>query len=133
MKEAFLFCQVPSGGRSSIAPLSSALSRSPPRETANLARVAHSPPVLTPSVAPAPLLSPHPPPLAEHTPCPVELLRRLARSVSWASLANKPTEDNEILKLVDADGAVITEVNYQQENGWPPPDRSGASHPQQSS
>ena len=47
--------------------------------------------------------------------------------VSWGSLANRPTADNEILTLLDGDGTVAAKANYQQANGWPPHDRSGAS------
>lgn len=47
--------------------------------------------------------------------------------VAWGSLANRPTADNEVLTLLDGDGTVVATVNYQQDNGWPPHDRSGGS------
>lgn len=39
--------------------------------------------------------------------------------VKWGSLANNPTERNEILQLKDVEDKVICEVNFQSGNGWP--------------
>lgn len=51
----------------------------------------------------------------------------LVLPISWASLANKPTAENEVLQLKDGEGTVIAEANYRQDDGWPKADRSGAS------
>lgn len=47
--------------------------------------------------------------------------------VPWGSLANKPTADNEILQLIDADDNVACTVNYQRGGDWPDPRRRGES------
>ena len=39
--------------------------------------------------------------------------------VKWASLANSPSAENEILKLLDGEGNVICEVNFQEGGNWP--------------
>lgn len=39
--------------------------------------------------------------------------------VKWASLANSPSAENEILKLLDGEGNVICEVNFQERGDWP--------------
>lgn len=39
--------------------------------------------------------------------------------VKWGSLANAPSETNEILRLLDGDGAVVCEVNFRNGDGWP--------------
>lgn len=43
------------------------------------------------------------------------------------NLANGPTPDNEILRLIDADGATVDEVNYDDEGDWPSDRPDGAS------
>ncbi|MAB83323.1 MAG: hypothetical protein CMJ24_07800 [Phycisphaerae bacterium] len=53
--------------------------------------------------------------------------RFLIIPVSWASLANRPTADNEVLQLLNTDGDVVAEANYRQDEGWPASDRSGGS------
>lgn len=58
---------------------------------------------------------------------PEEEPRFLIIPVSWASLANRPTADNEVLQLLDADGDVVAEANYRQDDGWPASDRNGGS------
>ncbi len=47
--------------------------------------------------------------------------------VSWGSLANKPSDTNEILQLLDAESNVICEVNYGRGKDWPDPGRRGQS------
>jgi hypothetical protein len=39
--------------------------------------------------------------------------------VKWASLANSPSAENEILRLLDGQGNVICEVNFQEGGDWP--------------
>jgi hypothetical protein len=48
-------------------------------------------------------------------------------AVQWGSLANKPTKDNEVLVLLDAEGSSICTVNYERGGDWPDPRRSGQS------
>jgi len=43
------------------------------------------------------------------------------------NLANGPSADNEILRLIDADGATVDEVNYDDEGDWPSDSPDGAS------
>ncbi len=43
------------------------------------------------------------------------------------NLSNGPSETNEILRLVDANGATIDEVNYDDEGDWPSDRPDGAS------
>lgn len=42
-------------------------------------------------------------------------------------LANEPSDTNEILSLLDADGAVVDEVNYDDEGDWPADGAGGRS------
>ncbi|MCH2162990.1 MAG: lamin tail domain-containing protein [Phycisphaerales bacterium] len=51
----------------------------------------------------------------------------LVLPIEWGSLANKPTDTNEVLQLLDAEGTVICEVNYGRGKGWPDPGRRGQS------
>ncbi len=39
--------------------------------------------------------------------------------VRWGSLANTADEQNEVLQLLNADGKVACEVNYQTQGSWP--------------
>ncbi len=39
--------------------------------------------------------------------------------VTWASLANSPTETNEILHLLDEHDDIVCEVNYRKADDWP--------------
>jgi len=39
--------------------------------------------------------------------------------VKWASLANSPSAENEILRLLDGQGNIICEVNFQEGGDWP--------------
>lgn len=43
------------------------------------------------------------------------------------NLANGPSPENEILRLIDADGATVDEVNYDDEGDWPSDQPDGAS------
>lgn len=43
------------------------------------------------------------------------------------NLANGPSEDNEVLRLIDANGATVDEVNYDDEGDWPSDRPDGAS------
>jgi len=42
-----------------------------------------------------------------------------AVGVSWGSLGNQAAGDNETLRLLDAAGAVVCEVNYSHQPPWP--------------
>ncbi len=43
------------------------------------------------------------------------------------NLSNGPSDTNEVLRLIDADGATIDEVNYDDEGDWPSDRPDGAS------
>jgi len=43
------------------------------------------------------------------------------------NLANGPSPDNEILRLIDADGVTVDEVNYDDEGDWPSDRPDGSS------
>lgn len=43
------------------------------------------------------------------------------------NLANGPSESNEVLRLIDADGVTVDEVNYDDEGDWPSDRPDGAS------
>ena len=43
------------------------------------------------------------------------------------NLSNGPSADNEILRLIDADGVTIDEVNFDDEGDWPSDRPDGAS------
>jgi lamin tail-like protein len=43
------------------------------------------------------------------------------------NLANGPSPDNEILRLIDIDGTTVDEVNYDDEGDWPSDRPDGAS------
>lgn len=44
-----------------------------------------------------------------------------------SNLANGPSDTNEVLTLRDAEGEVVDEVNYDDENGWPTDRPDGSS------
>ena len=46
-------------------------------------------------------------------------------AVDWGSLANGASAENEILQLVNADGTVMCEVNYEKGGTWPSIGRGG--------
>lgn len=43
------------------------------------------------------------------------------------NLSNGPSPDNEILRLIDADGVTVDEVNYDDEGDWPSDRPDGSS------
>lgn len=43
------------------------------------------------------------------------------------NLSNAPSPDNEILRLIDADGVTVDEVNYDDEGDWPSDRPDGSS------
>ncbi len=43
------------------------------------------------------------------------------------NLANGPSETNEVLRLIDANGSTVDEVNYDDEGDWPSDRPDGAS------
>ena len=47
--------------------------------------------------------------------------------LDWGSLANSPSSTNEVLQLVDPDGTVMDEVNYDDSGAWPSDSTDGPS------
>ena len=43
------------------------------------------------------------------------------------NLSNNPSETNEVLRLIDADGVTVDEVNYDDQGDWPSDQPDGAS------
>ena len=39
--------------------------------------------------------------------------------VKWAGLANRPSAENEVLRLMDGDDETVCLVNIQEGDGWP--------------
>ena len=40
-------------------------------------------------------------------------------ATSWGGISNNPSVENEVLRLLDADGQTVCEANLQSTNGWP--------------
>lgn len=47
-------------------------------------------------------------------------------AVTWGSLANGPSDTNEIITLHDSSGTQVDIVNYDDENGWPADNNSAS-------
>lgn len=47
--------------------------------------------------------------------------------MKWGSLANSPTDENEVLRLLDEHDDIVCEVNFKKGGDWPDNKPSGAS------